>query len=72
MEKLDGDALSLSSGLLEEENDMINVNANVDIDAGKENDPLLENDPNPSFSDLHSPLLPRKISLKRRPKSSWV
>ena len=72
MEKLDGDALRLSSGLLEVEHDMINVSANVKIEVDNENDPLLEDDPNPSFFDLHSPLLPRKIRLKRRPKSSWV
>lgn len=60
----DGDALSISSGLLEVEDDMINVDIDVDTDADKENDR--------SFSDLHSPTLPRKISVKRKPKSSWV
>ncbi len=46
----DGDALSISSGLLEVEDDMINVDIDVDTDVDKENDR--------SFSGLHSPTLP--------------
>jgi hypothetical protein len=74
MENVEGNAVSLSSGLLQVEDDMIDVDVdvNVNVNANKEIDPLLDNDPYPSFSDLHSPSLPRKISLKRRPKSSWV
>jgi hypothetical protein len=57
MEKLEGNALSLLSGLLQVEDDIINVNVNVD--AHKENDPLLDDDPYPSFSDFHSLSLPQ-------------